>query len=429
MRLSPRVRDRSGPSRRSRPSPRSSSHLALRGRTVSLGYELGRAHAEQARLREVKRVLQVEAASYKTPERVEIVARTLLVDGAASHRRASFRSRAVARASRGSGHGVGRRRRVAMREPRPAARTLDPTAHGAPVRRDGAGARRLRLERLPRAGRGRRVLARDGGEAAAAAAPHRAEARHHLRPQRDRARGERRGAERERGRRGDAPWGRVGARPKPTSFDDAAARLGQALSLDPNELYARLATKHRFLWVKRRITSDEASAVRDLGDAKRQARPIHGLAIEGEGHRYYPGRELAGPVLGFVAPDGQGKDGIELALDDELRGHVEEVKGLRDRAGHLLFSDGTSDEEALEGHDVTLTMDEGIQHVAEQELDAAQKTYETKGASIVVARPEHRRGPRDRVAPRATTRTTTASRTSRRAATAPSRTASSPARP
>ena len=168
---------------------------------------------------------------------------------------------------------------------------------------------------------------------------------------------------------------------------DAAARLGQALSLDPNELYARLATKHRFLWVKRRITSDEASAVRDLGDAKRQARPIHGLAIEGEGHRYYPGRELAGPVLGFVAPDGQGKDGLELALDDELRGHLEEVKGLRDRAGHLLFSDVTSDEEALEGHDVTLTLDEGVQHLAEQELDAAQKTYETKGASIVVLDP------------------------------------------
>jgi len=53
-------------------------HLALRGRTVALGYELGRARAEQARLREVKRVLEVEAASYKTPERVEIVARTLL---------------------------------------------------------------------------------------------------------------------------------------------------------------------------------------------------------------------------------------------------------------------------------------------------------------------------------------------------------------
>jgi hypothetical protein len=53
-------------------------HLALRGRTVQLGYELGRERQEQSRLREVKRVLEVEAASYKTPERVEIISRTLL---------------------------------------------------------------------------------------------------------------------------------------------------------------------------------------------------------------------------------------------------------------------------------------------------------------------------------------------------------------
>lgn len=53
-------------------------HLALRGRVMSLGYELGRARAEQARLREVRRVLELEVASYQTPQRVEIVARTLL---------------------------------------------------------------------------------------------------------------------------------------------------------------------------------------------------------------------------------------------------------------------------------------------------------------------------------------------------------------
>jgi cell division protein FtsL len=53
-------------------------HLAMRSKSVALGYEIGRVRAEQARLREVKRVLQLEAASYKTPERVEIVARTLL---------------------------------------------------------------------------------------------------------------------------------------------------------------------------------------------------------------------------------------------------------------------------------------------------------------------------------------------------------------
>lgn len=52
--------------------------LALRGRSVQLGVELGAARQQQARLREVQRVLELEAASYKTPERVEIVARSLL---------------------------------------------------------------------------------------------------------------------------------------------------------------------------------------------------------------------------------------------------------------------------------------------------------------------------------------------------------------
>jgi len=53
-------------------------YLGLRVRSVQLGYELGRSHAKVSRLREVKRVLELELASHKTPERVELVARTLL---------------------------------------------------------------------------------------------------------------------------------------------------------------------------------------------------------------------------------------------------------------------------------------------------------------------------------------------------------------
>jgi cell division protein FtsL len=53
-------------------------HLALRGKTVDLGYRLGLARSEQASLRETKRVLELEVASYQTPERIERVARSLL---------------------------------------------------------------------------------------------------------------------------------------------------------------------------------------------------------------------------------------------------------------------------------------------------------------------------------------------------------------
>lgn len=170
------------------------------------------------------------------------------------------------------------------------------------------------------------------------------------------------------------------------ALHDAAQRLGRALSMDPAEMWAKLEPRHRFVWLKRRITGEEAEAVRDLGDPKKQAHPIRGLSLDGEGHRSYPGRELAGAVLGFVAPDGQGKDGLELALDEDLRGRVEDVQGLRDRTGRLIF-EGANDARALQGYDVTLSLDEGIQHVAERELDAAMHTYEVKGGSLVVVDP------------------------------------------
>jgi cell division protein FtsI (penicillin-binding protein 3) len=167
---------------------------------------------------------------------------------------------------------------------------------------------------------------------------------------------------------------------------EIAAALAKVLSLDAGEIYGKLTSRRRFVWIKRRVTADEVQAVRNLADAKGTEPAIRGLTIEGEGHRYYPGRELAGPLLGFVSPDGHGKDGIELGLDEDLRGKVEDVHGVRDRSGRLIF-DGVTEERALQGNDVVLTIDEGIQHTAERELDAAMHTYETKGGSLVVVDP------------------------------------------
>ena len=53
-------------------------YLALRTRAVELGYMLGRGRAKQAQLRETRRVLQVEAVSYRSPERIEALAKGVL---------------------------------------------------------------------------------------------------------------------------------------------------------------------------------------------------------------------------------------------------------------------------------------------------------------------------------------------------------------
>lgn len=53
-------------------------HLGLRGRIFKLGFEIGKERSEQARLREARRVLELEVASFQNPQRVEVIGKTLL---------------------------------------------------------------------------------------------------------------------------------------------------------------------------------------------------------------------------------------------------------------------------------------------------------------------------------------------------------------
>jgi cell division protein FtsI (penicillin-binding protein 3) len=168
---------------------------------------------------------------------------------------------------------------------------------------------------------------------------------------------------------------------------DASNRIASVLGIDPASVERKILAKRRFAWLKRQISADEAEKIRALGANGPEGDRIHGLNVEGEGRRYYPRRELAGPLLGFVAPDGEGKDGLEHALNGELRGQSEQLRGLRDRSGRLVFADGIEDEQALAGHNLYLTIDQGIQFVAERELSAAARTFEARGGSVVVVEP------------------------------------------
>ncbi|HKO53553.1 MAG TPA: penicillin-binding protein [Polyangiaceae bacterium] len=172
----------------------------------------------------------------------------------------------------------------------------------------------------------------------------------------------------------------------PVVARDAANRIAAVLGIDAAQVERRILAKRRFAWLKRQISAEEADKIRALSDPT-DGKRIRGLVVEGEGRRYYPRRELAGPLLGFVAPDGEGKDGLEYALNDDLKGSAEQLKGLRDRSGRLLFSDGIEDDRAFAGHNIYLTIDQGIQYVAEHELQAAARTFEAAGGSVVVVNP------------------------------------------
>src|SRR5581483_8742427 len=161
----------------------------------------------------------------------------------------------------------------------------------------------------------------------------------------------------------------------------AADVLAKILNLDSRELLARLkiAAEDRrgFLWVKRKITREEADRLRELH--------LEWIEFRTESQRFYPNRSLAAHVLGGVdfAEDGNG--GVEQSMNDELSGHAGEVLVTSDvqRRGFASKTESAAEP----GQDVKLTIDSRIQFVAEQELAKMVALHHAKSGSLVAMDP------------------------------------------
>ena len=162
---------------------------------------------------------------------------------------------------------------------------------------------------------------------------------------------------------------------------EIARALAGPLHLDRVELERRLRGKKYFAWVKRRLDPEEARAVRELA--------IPGVALQRESRRYYPNRELAGPLLGFAGLDATGQEGLELQHDKALRGARAQVPGLRDALGRAVLIGGLADAPASTGQDVETTIDRHIQFRLEQALARAVATHHAKAASAVALDPRN----------------------------------------
>ena len=104
------------------------------------------------------------------------------------------------------------------------------------------------------------------------------------------------------------------------------------------------------------------------------------------------------PVLNRVAPPSDGLrriigrtadgsvpvDGVELALDALLRGEAGHEALLRDSKGRLFASPSVDGAAAHPGHSVTLTINAGLQDIAERSLNDAVVAQGAAGGDIVV---------------------------------------------
>ncbi|MGN6242184.1 MAG: peptidoglycan D,D-transpeptidase FtsI family protein [Motilibacteraceae bacterium] len=166
-----------------------------------------------------------------------------------------------------------------------------------------------------------------------------------------------------------------------TSPAQVAAQLSPLLGIDVATLTQRLTGDKRFVYVARNVDPITWRKITQL-----DPRPV-GIFSQDVGERTYPADTVAANVVGFLGADGKPLGGVELALDDVLKGTDGSERYQRSRDGHQIPGAPSIDKPAVPGSDVRLTLDRDIQWYAQQAITAAVKQYKAEGGDVVVMDP------------------------------------------
>ncbi len=104
-----------------------------------------------------------------------------------------------------------------------------------------------------------------------------------------------------------------------------------------------------------------------------------------ESKRFYPKRELAAQVLGYVGLDDEGLGGIERTYEERLKGRPGKMLVSVDARQRSL---GRVEKQPEPGNNVVLTLDEKIQYIAERELGRAIEETRAEAGTVVVQNPK-----------------------------------------
>ena len=107
--------------------------------------------------------------------------------------------------------------------------------------------------------------------------------------------------------------------------------------------------------------------------------------------RYYPKGDFASYTIGYAKADTDGDNtitgemGIEKKYDKTLKGEDGYIKYQKDRKGYRIADTPVIEEEAVQGKDIYLTIDDNIQFFIEQALNNSDIGYDWDWFTITIA--------------------------------------------
>lgn len=166
---------------------------------------------------------------------------------------------------------------------------------------------------------------------------------------------------------------------------EVAQRLAPLLDVPPEELAAKLSGDAQWVLLRHHVS-------REVGETLREW-DIYGVHATPWPRRGYPEGKLAAHLLGFVAEDQQGFYGVEgyyhqmLYLTPFPRAGEEAAGTWASSVASGAFPFSLAEVTQAGSPDLVLTVDRMIQHLAEEELDAAIGQHQASGGTVVVMDP------------------------------------------
>ncbi|MBA2614515.1 MAG: penicillin-binding protein 2 [Actinobacteria bacterium] len=158
-----------------------------------------------------------------------------------------------------------------------------------------------------------------------------------------------------------------------------ALAVGRTLGTDPAAVLEQLSDRSKgFVYVARKADAVKAESLR--------RQEIVGLGFYPEERRSYPLGTVASEIVGYAGVDNRGLAGLELGLDKLLGGSDGKKTIVRDPFGHRL--DTVDAEDAADGRDLRLTIDNTLQRQVERVLEATRERWNAKAATAVVLDPK-----------------------------------------
>jgi cell division protein FtsI/penicillin-binding protein 2 len=145
---------------------------------------------------------------------------------------------------------------------------------------------------------------------------------------------------------------------------------------DPRVVLADCRAHNTFCWAARKADAEVIERIRALN--------LQGVHFQKEPKRFYPKRELAAQVLGYVGTDDQGLSGLERQFNQQLQGKPGKVMISVD-ARKRWFASVEKQPEA--GNSLVLTIDQNIQYIAERELQRAMEETQAIAGTVIVENP------------------------------------------